>query len=381
MKQHIYLDHSATTPVHPQVFEKMQPFFMERFGNPSSVHRLGQSIKIPVEDARGYIAEALHTQRSRIIFTSGGTESDNNAIIGVALANQDKGKHIIVSQIEHSAINQACKFLESFGFDITSIPVDKYGQVNIEILKGAIREDTILISFIFVNNEIGTIQSIEEIGNIAREKGIYFHTDAVQAFPILDIDVSELPIDLLTISSHKINGPKGMGALYIKKGVNITPIIGGNQERARRGGTENVPGIIGFGEAAKILVENREKKYKTALEFKSKMIEIFKELIGEDYFVINGHPTDVVPSILNVSFLGVESNTMLMNLDVRGIAVSGGSACSSGALEVSRIIKALNVSDEITRSAIRISFGLGNTEEQIIKAAKEIANIAKAKRK
>ncbi|OEF98919.1 cysteine desulfurase NifS [Vulcanibacillus modesticaldus] len=379
MRQQVYLDHSATTPVHPKVFEVMSPYFVERFGNPSSIHKTGQSVRIPIEDARANVAMALHTDPSRIVFTSGGTESDYLAIVGLAFANKDKGNHIIVSEIEHSAVMQATDFLKKFGFEITYLSVDNYGKINIEELKSQLREETILISVMFVNNEIGTIQPIEEIGKIARENDIYFHTDAVQAFPIIDIDVSSLPIDLLTISSHKINGPKGIGALYVRKGVKLLPLIGGSQERSRRGGTENVPGIIGFGEACRILIENRDEKAKRLAEFKEKMIKIWKESIGENYFVINGHPTDVVPSILNVSFLGVDSHTMIMTLDMKGIAVSGGSACAAGALDISRVIKALNLPQDVTRSAIRISFGLGNTEEQIEKAAKEIAHIVKSR--
>ena len=379
MKQQIYLDHSATTPVHPKVLEKMLPFFNERYGNPSSIHTMGRTVKIPIEDARKNIAEALNTIPPRIIFTSGGTESDNNAILGVAMANQDKGKHIIISEIEHSAIRQSVKYLEAFGFQTTVLPVDAYGKINIDQLKKAIRQDTILISIMHVNNEIGTIQPIEEIGTLAREKGIYFHTDAVQSFPILQIDVSKMPIDLLTISSHKINGPKGVGALYIKDGIKFLPIVGGSQERSRRGGTENVPGIIGFGEAVKILEECRQDKYKKLINYKNKMIEIWMEQLGEENFVINGHPIDTVPSILNVSFPAIDSHTMIMSLDMKGIYVSGGSACASGAIDISRVIKALNLADEVASSAIRISFGLGNTSEQVEKTAKEIANIVKRK--
>lgn len=375
MKQHIYLDHGATTPMHPLVIEKMAPFYNEKYGNPSSIHGLGRASKIPIEDARKNIAEALGTIPPRIVFTSGGTESDHTAVIGVALANQDKGKHIIISEIEHSAIKSSVKFLEQFGFETTQLRLDKYGKISLDELKAAIRKDTILISIMHVNNEIGTIQPIEEIGTIAREKGIYFHTDAVQSFPILNIDVNQLPVDLISISSHKINGPKGVGALYIRDGVKIQPIFGGTQERMRRGGTENTAGIIGFGEAVRILEESKNDKYAKLASFKARMIDIWRETIGEENFVINGHPTDVVPSILNVSFPQVDSHTMILSLDMKGIYISGGSACASGALEVSRVIKALNLPDDISRSAVRISFGLGNTIEQVEKAAKEIAHI------
>jgi len=369
------LDHSATTPVHPEVFAKMEPFFTRKFGNPSSIHSVGRAVKIPLEDARIQVAEGLHTQPPRIVFTSGGTESDYLAVVGTALANQDKGKHLIITEIEHAAVLSAVEFLKSFGFTATVLPVDKHGLIDIEQLKAAIQEDTILISVMYVNNEIGTIQPIEKIGEIAREKGVIFHTDAVQAFPILDIDLEKLPVDLLTISSHKINGPKGIGALYIRNGTKINPLIGGSQERARRGGTENVPGIIGFGEAVRVLTAGKEEKYKLFSDYKQLMINFWENSLGRESFVVNGHPSSSVPSILNVSFLGVNSQTMIMALDLKGIAISGGSACAAGAVEISRVIKALNVSEEISSSAVRLSFGLGTTREQVEKAAKEIAHV------
>lgn len=376
----IYLDHGATTPVHPQVFEKMTPFLQERFGNPSSLHFKGKIAKIPIEDARVYVAKALHTHPTRIVFTSGGTESDYTAIVGAALAQREKGKHIIISEIEHSAVFEAVDFLKQFDFEITYLPVNSQGIVEIDQLKQAIRNDTILISVMYVNNELGTIQPIQQIGDIAREKGILFHTDAVQAFPVMGIDVSTLPVDLLTVSSHKINGPKGVGALYIHKDVKIRPLIGGNQERNRRGGTENVPGIVGFGEAAKILTETREEKWQKAQQFKNRMIKIWKEKLGEEEFFINGD-LHGVPSILNVSFPSVDTQTMIVSLDMKKIAISGGSACAAGSIDVTRVIKALHLPDPIAKSAIRISFGYGNTLEDIERAAKEIVNIVNRKRK
>lgn len=379
MKKQIYLDNSATTPVHPEVYEKMLPYFTEKFGNPSSIHKTGQIVRLAIEDARANVAEALHTQPARITFTSGGTESDILAIVGYALAHENEGKHIIVSAIEHSAVIEATKTLENFGFNITYLTVDKYGKINLDELKESICNDTILISVMYVNNELGTIQPIEEIGNIAKENDICFHTDAVQAFPIMDIDVSKLPVDLLTISSHKINGPKGIGALYVKKGVKIMPLLGGSQERSKRGGTENVPAIVGFGEATRILMNSREEKIAKANEFRNLLITKWKESLGEDLFIINGHPTDTVPNILNVSFLGVESHTMIVKLDMKGIAVSGGSACAAGALDISRVVKALNIDEKITRSSIRISFGIENSIEEIEKTAKEITNIVKSR--
>ncbi len=380
MIKQIYLDNSATTPVNKDVLAKMLPFYTELFGNPSSIHKIGQLVRIPIEDARINVANALHTEPVRIVFTSGGTESDYSAVVGLALANKDKGNHLIVSQIEHSAIMEATNLLKDLDFEITYLSVDNAGKINMDELKASIRDNTILVSIMYVNNEVGTIQSIDEIGYFLRGKGIYFHTDAVQAFPIMDVDISKLPVDLLSISSHKINGPKGVGALYIRKGVKLTPLIGGTQERSRRGGTENVPAIIGFGEACRILTENRDKKTEKILRLKNYMIKMWKKELGENSFVINGHSIETVPSILNLSFLGIDSHTMIMSLDTKGIAVSGGSACASGSINVSRVIKALNLPDEITNSSIRISFGIDNTDEEIEKATKEIINIVKSRK-
>lgn len=373
--QNIYLDHSATTPVHPQVFAKMKPYLQEQFGNPSSIHSFGQSVKVAVENAREQIAKAIHAKTKEIIFTSGGTEADYLAIVGTALANQGKGKHIIVSQIEHSAVIEAAKWLEQLGFEVTYLPVNADGIVDLKALKASLRNDTILVSVMYVNNEIGTIQPINEIGTMLKEKGIFFHTDAVQAFPIISIDLNRLPIDLLTISSHKINGPKGAGALYIREGVPIKPILAGSQERKKRGGTENVPGIVGFGEAAALLKEKLPVKRESFITFKTKMTDIWRDLIGEASFVILGHPNQVVPSILNVSFPGIHTQTMIMKLDMKGIAVSGGAACSSNIVDVSRVIRAMSIPEEIAKTSIRISFGISNTEQEIEYAATTIAEV------
>lgn len=380
MIKRIYLDNSATTPVDKRVLAKMLPFYSDLFGNPSSIHRMGQAVRIPIEDARINVAKALHTEPARIVFTSGGTESDYMAVVGFALANKDKGNHIIISQIEHSAIIEATNFLKDFGFEITYLSVDKTGRINMEELKSSIKDNTILVSIMYVNNEIGTIQSIDKIGNLLKSKHICFHTDAVQAFPIIDFDISKLPIDLLSISSHKINGPKGVGALYIRKGIKLKPLIGGTQERLRRGGTENVPAIIGFGEACRILTDSRNEKIKKIIGFKNYMIDKLDEELGDNSFVVNGHSIDTVPSILNVSFIGIDSHTMIMNLDTKGIAVSGGSACASGAINISRVIESLGLPDAVMNSSIRISFGTCNTDEEIVKATKEIINIVKSRK-
>jgi len=369
----IYLDNAATTAVHPQVFEKMEPFLKEQFGNPSSLHYFGREVKKYVKEARESLAASLNIHPDQLIFNSGGTEGDQHAIIGVALANLNKGKHLIISEIEHSAVMNAANFLKQLGFEFTVLPVDQYGKINLQQLKDQIRQDTILISIMYVNNEIGTIQDIVEIGNIAKEKGIYFHTDAVQAYPIIDMDLKALPIDLMTISSHKINGPKGIGALYVANKVQIQSLLSGTQEKGRRAGTENVPGIIGFGEAAKLLSEIKNEKQHKFTTMRKRMIEIWKEMLHEEQFMIHGHPKDVVPTILNVSFPQVDTQTMLMKLDLQGIAISGGSACASGAISVSRVIKALHLPDQQANSAVRISFGLNNTIEEIEAAAKKIA--------
>ena len=371
----IYLDNAATTAVHPQVFEKMEPYLKEKFGNPSSLHHYGREVKKGIKEAREILAASLHTHPEQIIFNSGGTEGDQHALIGIALANREKGRHIIISEIEHSAVISAANFLKELGFDITILPINQYGIIDIAQLKESIRQDTILISIMYVNNEIGTIQDIIEIGNIARDKGIYFHTDAVQAYPVIDIDVEKMPIDLMTISSHKINGPKGIGALYVAEHIRLQPLLWGTQEKGRRAGTENVPGIIGFGEAAKILMETKEEKGQKMAQMKTKMLEIWRERLKEDQFLVNGHPSEVVPSILNVSFPAIDTQTMLMKLDMNGIAISGGSACASGSISVSRVIKALNLPEKYARSAVRISFGLNNTIQEAEEAAIKITNI------
>lgn len=371
----IYLDHAATTPIHPQVKEAMLPYLETEFGNPSSMHQYGRSVRMAIDRARDQVAEALGAEPGQLVFTSGGTEADNLALLGVAAAYAEKGKkHLITSQIEHHAVLDACRYLERIGFDVTYLPVDETGMIDLDQLRQSIRDETALISIMMANNEIGTIQPIEQIGTIARERGVLFHTDAVQAFGSLTIDVNQLPVDLVSVSSHKINGPKGVGALYLSRHVRLVPrTFGGSQERRRRPGTENVIGIVGFGKAAELTQATRAQHAEEMLVLRQTFVdELARRRVP---FVINGHPTQRIPHILNLSFPGMESETLLMNFDLEGIACASGSACTSGTLEVSHVLKNMHLSDERTRSAIRFSFGRGNTVAEIKRAAEITANI------
>lgn len=380
MSKPIYLDNSATTALLPEVIAKMQPFFAERYGNPSSIHQFGQAVRAPMEEARISVAAALNVDPVRIVYTSGGTESNHLALIGAALANREQGEEIIISQIEHPSVIGAAQFLQGLGFKIKYLPVDQAGKVLLDELKVMLNDRTILVSVIFASNEIGTIQDISAIGNLLRERGILFHTDAVQAFPVLDIRITELPIDLLSISAHKINGPKGVGALYIKRGVKLQPLFVGSQERKRRGGTENVAGIVGLGEACRILIARRDEKYAQFTSYRRYILEqLMLELKPEEYR-INGHLTDTVPSILNLSILGIDSHTMITQLDLKGVAISGGSACAAGTTGISDVMSALNLPDDIVKSSIRISFGILNTMEEVELATRYLVNLVKSRR-
>lgn len=371
----IYLDHAATTPVHPDVVAAMVPYLTEHFGNPSSIHGFGRKVRLAIEDARETVARALGTDPARIVFTSGGTEADNLALFGPAFAHREKGKtHLVTTQIEHHAVLEACEHLERLGFSVTYLPVDRTGRVDPDDVARAIRPETVLVTVMYGNNEVGTLQPIAEIGRICRERGVYFHTDAVQAFGVEPIDVATLPVDLLTISAHKIGGPKGVGALYVAREVVMYPhLFGGNQERKRRAGTENVPGIIGFAKAVEIAMAEREKRRERYRAFRRLMLSVW-EARGIDH-VVNGHPEAFLPHVLNVSFPGVDTETMLMNLDLAGIAASSGSACTSGSLERSHVLKAMNLPHEVVDSAVRFSFGPGNTEEDVRAAAERVADI------
>jgi cysteine desulfurase len=371
----IYLDHAATTPLHPEVREVMLPFLDEAFGNPSSMHQYGRTVRAAIDEARSQIAAGLHAEPSQILFTSGGTESDNLAVIGVAAACLEKGQnHIITSQVEHHAVLDACKYLERIGFAVTYLPVDQTGLVDLQALRHSIHDQTALISIQFGNNEVGTLQPIQAIGQIAREHHVFFHTDAVQAFATEEVDIRQLPVDLVSLSSHKINGPKGVGALYFSKSVKFVPRAwGGAQERRQRAGTENVPGIVGFGKATELTVKHRTAHRQQMTNLRETLIkQLQHQLIP---FVVNGHPERSLPHICNLSFPGIDSETMLIQLDLSGIACASGSACTSGTLKNSHVLEAMHLNDEVRRSAVRFSFGRGNTETEMIETAQQIAQI------
>ncbi len=360
----VYLDYAATTPTDPEVVKAMLPYFTDKFGNPSSIHSFGQEAKAATDEARGKIASFLGAKQEEIIFTSGGTESDNFAIKGAAYANQHKGNHIITSSIEHHAVINSCKFLEKMGFKITYLHVSKDGFVDPEDVKKTITDKTILISVMHASNEIGTIQPISKIGKIAREKEICFHSDAVQTFGHCPINVDELNVDLLSISGHKLCGPKGIGALYIKKGTGMVPFIhGGEQERKRRASTENVPAIVGFGKAVEIAKERMDEEAKKLVVLRDKLIKgIFEKI---EHVRLNGHPLKRLPNNVNVSIESAEGESLLLNLDMEGIAASTGSACSSSSLEASHVLLALGLSHELAHGSLRFTLGRYTEKEDI----------------
>jgi len=360
----IYFDHSATTPVDTEVAKLTVEYMTDKFGNASSVHSFGREARKAIEEAREKVAALLNANANEIFFTSGGTEGDNLALKGIAFANRKKGNHIITSAIEHHAILHTCEYLEKQGFTITYLPVDEYGMVSVEELKNAITDKTILISIMFANNEVGTIQPVKEIGQLAREKGIYFHTDAVQATGNYPIDVKDLSIDLLTFAGHKFYGPKGIGGLYVRKGVRIEAIQhGGAHERNMRAGTENVPGIVGLGKAAEIAKNEMDKKIVHITGLRDKLIKTVMETIP--HTKLNGHPTKRLPGSANFSFLFLEGESLLLNLDLKGIAASSGSACTSGSLDPSHVLLAMGLTHEVAHGSLRLTLGRGNTEEEI----------------
>ncbi|MGD6961834.1 cysteine desulfurase family protein [Fictibacillus phosphorivorans] len=374
--KNVYLDHAATSPVHPEVIEEMIPFLTEHFGNPSSIHQYGRQTRKALDDARTMIATSIGASRNEIIFTSGGTESDNLAILGTVSALEKKGKHVITTEVEHHAVLHTCQELEKRGFDVTYLSVDDNGRISLEELRKSLREDTVLVSIMFCNNETGTTQDIKEIGSLLKEKEILFHTDAVQAYGLISIDVNELNIDLLSASGHKINSPKGSGFLYVKEGVPFLPQgFGGEQERKRRAGTENVAGIAALRKAASIAEKEREERFSQYTTFRDTMKRIWTE--EEISFIENGSLDHFLPHILNVSFPGVKTEVLLVNLDLAGIAASSGSACTAGSHEPSHVLKAMFGDDERTKSSVRFSFGLGNKLEDIEYAALETAKIVK----
>jgi cysteine desulfurase len=359
----IYMDNSATTPVRKEVVEEMLPYLTENFGNPSSIYDPGKVSKRAIEKARQKVADAIGADENEIYFTSGGTESDNWAVKGIAFANRHKGKHIITTSIEHHAVLHACSWLEGQGFEVTYLPVDKFGMVSPEELKNAIRDDTILISVMLANNEIGTIQPVEEIGKIAREKKIYFHTDAVQAIGHVLIDVKKMNIDLLSLSGHKFEGPKGCGALYIRKGTKIEALLhGGDQERKRRAGTENVPAIVGLGKAIELAAGEIEEANKPLLDMRERLIE---GLLKIPKTHLNGHPSQRLANNVNITFEYIEGESLLLLLNAKGIFASTGSACNSASLEPSHVLTACGVPHEIIHGSLRLSPGRMNTLEDV----------------
>ena len=360
----IYLDHAATTPTDPRVLETMLPYFSDAFGNPSSIHSLGQETRAAVEEARHKIASLIGAQSEEIIFTSGGTEADNFAIKGAASANKQKGNHVITTSIEHHAVLESCKFLEGQGFGVTCLSVDRNGLVDPDEIRKAITAGTILISVMHANNEVGTVQPIADIGKIARERGICFHTDAVQTVGHIPVNVNELGIDLLAMSAHKLYGPKGVGALYIRKGTRIDSFMhGGGQERGLRASTENVPAIVGFGKAAEIAQREVDRESKRLTSLRDKLIQGLFERIPEIH--LNGHPVQRLPNNVNVSIGFVEGESMAIGLDMEGIAASTGSACTSHDLEPSHVLLALGLPGVLARGSLRFSLGRETTEEEI----------------
>lgn len=360
----IYLDYAATTPTHPEVVKTMLPYFTDFFGNPSSIYSYGQEAKGAIEEARVKVADLIGARDEEIVFTSGGTEADNFALKGVAFANELKGNHIITSSIEHHAVLETSKFLERRGVKVTYLPVDEYGLVDPDDVRRAITAKTILISIMQANNEIGTIEPITEIAKIAREEEIYFHTDAVQTVGHIPVNVNELGVDLLSISAHKLYGPKGIGALYIRKGVKLIPFMhGGEQEKRRRAGTENVPGIVGFGKAVELAQQDMGKETERLTRLRDQLINGLSERI--DNIRLNGHPIIRLPNNVNVSVDYVEGESMVLNLDLEGICASTGSACSSSSLEPSHVLLAMGLSHEQAHGSLRFTLGKWTTEEEI----------------
>jgi len=374
----IYFDHAATSPMHPAAIEAYVEAASAGPSNPSSLHAPGRAARERISVARDAIAGLLNCAPTELVFTGGGTESDNSALFGAARAQRKKGRTgIVTTAVEHHAVLNACRKLEEEGFELTILPVDEYGRVVIEDAKAAISDNTAVVSVMAGNNETGTLQPISEIGDLARRHKAVMHVDAVQAFGYLPIDLHEWPVDLLSLSAHKINGPQGVGLLYVRKATPWLPMLhGGSQERTRRAGTENVAGISAFAAAAVIALQDRVNRSAHAESVRAEAIRQLSSRLGPERFVVNGHPDFRLPHILNVSFPGISSESMLMNLDLAGVAASGGSACNSGSLKPSHVLEAMNLPSERIASAVRFSFGLGNTKEQAEKMAKIIATIS-----
>ncbi len=377
----VYLDSNATTVTHPDVVSAMLPFFSERYGNPSSVHSFGREAKKHLEKARQQVAASVNAgSADEIVFTSGGTEADNCAIIGVAEALKEKGRHVITTAVEHNAVLNACRRLEEKGCTVTYLGVDEHGIVDPGELRASIKEDTILISVMTANNETGTMMPVDEIGGIAAEKGIVFHTDAVQATGKVRVDARETGAHLVSLSAHKIHGPKGVGALYIKKGTGIQPVAyGGHQEKGRRPGTENIPGIVGFGRACEIALGGLNERAERTKYLRDMLHDrIKREIKG---IKLNGHPEKRLPNTLNLSFESLEGESIILGLDLEGVAVSTGSACTSGSLEPSHVLRSMKVGPSFLQGSVRFSFSTFNTEDEVIYVAEKLAPIIDRLRK
>ncbi len=364
----VYMDHAATTPVHPSVLEAMLPYFSRSYGNPSGIYGIGQEARKAADEARATVSSILGCRPSEVIFTSGGTESDNAALKGAAFAVKEEGNHIITSTIEHHAVLNTCQYLEKVGFEVTYLPVDQFGMVNIEDLEKAITDKTVLISIMLANNEIGTIEPVSEFAKSAKANAehsrILFHTDAVQGASVLDLDVDKLGVDMLSLSAHKFHGPKGMGVLYLREGTRFIPQqTGGAQEGNRRAGTENVAGIVGTAAALRLAAENREASSRHCQRLRDRLIEGILTRIEDTY--LNGHPTLRLPNNANISFRYVEGEAILLNLDLQGVAASSGSACTAGTEEPSHVLLATGISPEMAHSSLRFSVGPANTDDEI----------------
>ena len=362
--KNVYMDYAATTYVKPEVLEEMMPFFTEKYGNPSSFYGISRETKMAIDKARNRVAKALNCDLNEVYFTGGGSEADNWAIKGIASAHRKKGNHIITTKIEHHAVLHTCEYLEKQGFEVTYLNVDKEGFIDLEELKNAITDKTILVSIMFANNEIGTIQPIKEIGKICRERKVFFHTDAVQAVGNIPIDVKEMNIDLLSLAGHKIYGPKWIGALYIRKGVRIDNLIhGGGQERARRAGTENTPSLVGLGKAIELATENLEEHNKKLVVLRDKLID---GLLKVPHTRLNGPRGDKrLPGNVNITFEFIEGESILLSLDFEGVCASSGSACTSGSLDPSHVLLAIGLPHELAHGSLRLTLGDGSTEEDV----------------
>ena len=370
-----YMDYSATTYVKPEVLDAMMPFFTEKFGNPSSFYGISRETKMAIDNARAQVAKAINCDPNEVYFTGGGSEADNWAIKGIATAHMKKGNHIITTKIEHHAVLHTCEFLEKFGFEVTYLDVNEEGFIDLKQLESAITDKTILVSIMFANNEIGTIQPIKEIGALCREKKVLFHTDAVQAVGSVPVDVKEMNIDLLSLAGHKLYGPKGIGALYIRRGIRIDNLIhGGGQERGRRAGTENIPGVVGLGKAIELATENIEENRARLTVLRDKLIDGILERIP--YARLNGPRGDKrLPGNSNISFEFIEGESILLSLDFEGICASSGSACTSGSLDPSHVLLALGLPHEKAHGSLRTTLGAASTEEDVEKLLNELPPI------